>query len=225
MTLPSAFRPTRDSLHALACYSIAPARKARTGRIGLRPTGDGIGTPPFDDGTQIVVRGDRLEVTPGEGIDITTVRAAAEFLGIPLQADPGVGSDLPPFEPDAALDVDAASSLALGSWYWTGQQTLDALGVRIGNEATISEAQLWPEHFDLAVTVDLPDGRKVNLGFSAGDGFETDPYVYVGPHDMTGVEGAYWNAPFGAYQPYEALDGQDPVASALAFIETGIAAL
>jgi hypothetical protein len=226
MTLPPFFRSTRDSLHALACYAIAPARKARTGRIGLRPTGDGFGTPPFDDGSRTVVRGDRLQLEPGHSIAITTVRAAAEYLQVPLLADPGVGSDLPPYEPDAPLDVDAESSLALGSWYWTGQQALDALGLRVGDKAAaISEAQLWPEHFDLAVTADLANGRKVNIGFSAGDGFEPDPYVYVGPHDMTGVEGDYWNAPFGAYKRYVSLDPDDQAGSALAFIETGIASL
>jgi hypothetical protein len=226
VTLPPAFRSTRDSLHALACYAIAPARKARTGRIGLRPTGDGFGTPPFEDGSRTVVRGDRLQVEPGDGIAITTVRAAAEFLGVALRADPGVGSDLPPFEPDALLAIDIESSIALGRWYWTGHQALAALGIRVGESmAAISEAQLWPEHFDLAVTADLSSGRKINVGFSAGDSFEPDPYVYVGPHDMTGVEGDYWNAPFGAYERYEALASDDQTASALAFIEAGIASL
>jgi hypothetical protein len=226
MTLPPAFRSTRDSLHALACYAVAPARKARTGRIGLRPTGDGFGTPPFEDGSRTVVRGDRLQVEPGDGIAITTVRAAAEFLGVPVRADPGVGTDLPPFEPDAPLDIDTESSIALGRWYWTGHQALGALGIRVSESvAAISEAQLWPEHFDLAVTADLLNGRKVNIGFSPGDGFEPDPYVYFGPHDMAGLEGDYWNAPFGAYKRYEALDPDDQSGSALAFIETGIASL
>ena len=58
--LPSTFDETRKGLWTLACYVIAPERKARTGRIGLRPTGDGFGTPPFEDGSRVVVRGDRL---------------------------------------------------------------------------------------------------------------------------------------------------------------------
>ena len=55
--LPPTFTATRNGLHRLACFVISPARKARTGRIGLRATGDGFGTPPFDDGSRIAVRG------------------------------------------------------------------------------------------------------------------------------------------------------------------------
>ena len=62
--LPATFDETRKGLWALACYVISPERKARTGRIGLRPTGDGFGTPPFEDGSRVVVHGDRLPATP-----------------------------------------------------------------------------------------------------------------------------------------------------------------
>jgi hypothetical protein len=58
--LPSTFAATRESLRALACYVISPARKARTGHISLEPTEGGFGTPPFDDGYRIAIRGARL---------------------------------------------------------------------------------------------------------------------------------------------------------------------
>jgi hypothetical protein len=226
MTLPAAFAATRESLHALACYVIAPARKERTGRIGLRPTGEGFATPPFDDGSRIAVRGNRLGVEPGDAIAITTLRAAAPFLDVELSPDPGVGSDLPPFEPDAPLDVDVDASLALGRWYALGQSVLDQLRDHLGKtSATISEAQLWPEHFDLAVAIELTGGRGVNVGFSPGDRFSDEPYAYVGPYDMTGLEGDYWNARFGAYLPYSAMDEDDPADSALAFIDEGFTRL
>ncbi len=135
MALPAAFASTREALHALACYAIAPARKARTGRIGLRPTGEGFGTPPFDDGTRIVVRGNALAIEPGEEIVVTTVRAAGAFLGVTLTPDPGVGTDLPPFEPDALLDVDVDASVALGRWYGMGQSVLDQLPSHLGERA------------------------------------------------------------------------------------------
>src|ERR1044071_2559558 len=107
LDLPASFVTTRESLRTLACYAMSPARKARTGRINLVSTGDGFGTPPFDDGTSIVVVGHRLVRRPaGEGIRITAARAAAAFLGVELSADPGVGHDLPPFAPDDPLDVD-----------------------------------------------------------------------------------------------------------------------
>lgn len=224
-TLPPRFVPTREALRALACYVVAPARKAATGRIGLRPTGDGFGTPPFDDGTRIVVRGDELLREPGGGIEITTLRTAAAFLGVGLAPDPGVGHDLPPFEPDAPLDVDAGASFALGAWYAFGQALLDDLP-GLGSVVTVSEAQLWPEHFDLAVIVGVDGGRMVNIGASAGDGWSDDPYVYLGPHDVTGLDDPFWNAPFGATIAHRALrTAADPVAAALELVETGLALL
>jgi hypothetical protein len=216
--LPTSFGATRESLRMLACYVVSPARKARTGRIGLRSTGAGFGTPPFDDGSRILVEADRLVRDPGDSITITTLRATAAFLGVELSPDPGVGHDLPPYKPEDVLDVDAESSLALGAWYAFGQRVLD--------QVRTEDAQLWPEHFDLAVTVELDRGHKVNLGFSPGDSFSDDPYAYVGPHDLDGLSGTYWNAPFGAYLPYGVLAAtDDPDRAALAFVRQGLAAL
>ncbi|HEX2384282.1 MAG TPA: hypothetical protein VHI95_16680 [Acidimicrobiales bacterium] len=217
---------TRDSLHMLACYVVAPARKARTGRIGLRPTGEGFGTPPFDDGSRIVVRGDRLAVDPGEEVAITTLRAGASFLGVELSSDPGVGTELPPFRPDRDLQVDVNASHAVGKWYRIGQSVLDQLSGRLGERAAkISEAQLWPEHFDLAVTVESARAKKVNVGVSPGDSFVDEPYVYVGPQDLDGLDGGYWNAPFGAFLTYSSMEEDEQAASALDFIDRGFALL
>lgn len=218
LDLPPEFASTRESLRALACYVIAPARKARTRRIGLRPVGDGFGTPPFDDGARLVVRRDELAFDPGDAAAITTLRAGAEFAGVELSPDPGVGHDLPPYQPDEPLAVDRDASLVLGRWYAFGQRVLDDLA-REWTAGTISEAQLWPEHFDLAVTVELDDGRKVNVGFSPGDTFSGDPYAYVGPYDTAALQGEYWNAPFGAFLPYAGLTSETV---ALAFLVEGL---
>src|SRR3954447_20216719 len=101
--LPQSFTSTRAGLHALACFAIAPARKAVTGRIGLRAVDGAFGTPLLPDGSRILVRGDRLIREPGGEVAITTVREAATFLAVPVSEDPGVGGDLPPFEPDEPL--------------------------------------------------------------------------------------------------------------------------
>ena len=45
--LPPDYAETREALHRLACYVLSPARKAVTGRIGLRSTPGGFGTPVF----------------------------------------------------------------------------------------------------------------------------------------------------------------------------------
>jgi hypothetical protein len=58
------------------------------------------------------------------------------------------------------------------------------------------EAVLWPEHFDVAVTVD-----EVNYGISPGDAEHPLPYAYVGP--WTPRAGAFWNEPFGASAPVD----------------------
>ena len=227
--LPPAYAATRESLRALACFALSPARKARTGRIGLRAHGGGIATPPFDDGTRIALRGVDLEAPTGEVVRVTTVAAAARFLGIEPSSDPGVGHDLPPFEPDADLQIDAEASLALGSWYRFAQQALDRLGETLAAGTELSEAQLWPEHFDLAAVVAMPvSSEQVNVGFSPGDSFHAEPYVYVGPHDLTGLDRSdpYWNAPFGAVLRYgELRQAAEAQAEALRFIAQGLARL
>lgn len=218
---PSGFATTRDALRAVACFVIAPARKARTGRIGLQPTGDGFGTPPSDDGTRIVVRGDQLLVEPGRHMPITTLRAAADTLHLTLSPDPGVGHDLPPFTPDVPLAVDATASLWLGAWYAFGARHLARL--RIGRpDDAVSEAQLWPEHFDLAVVSNLA-GSGVNVGFSPGDATVDEPYVYVGPHDTASLVGDYWNTSFGAVLRHTELRAaSDPDDATSTFIDTGL---
>jgi hypothetical protein len=218
--LPASFEATRESLRTLACYVIAPARKARTGRIGLCATGTGFGTPWFDDGTRITVSGDRLFIDPGDSVRITTLRAAADFVDISLASDPGVGADLPPFAPDANLAVDADASRALGAWYTLADRVLRDLAP---TESTMSEAQLWPEHFDLAAQLDADRGTKVNVGFSPGDHFRAAPYVYVGPHDTTRLSDAFWNAPFGAILGYDAaVTSISPEHAARSFIARGL---
>ena len=224
--LPPNFVVTREALRALCCYVVAPARKSRTGRIGLRPYDGAIATPPFDDGTRLVVRGGRIGVEPGTDTAITTLRDAAAFVGIDLRADPGVGEDLPPFAPDDELAVDPAASVALGAWYGFGQRLLDDLRAAMPH-VEMSEAQLWPEHFDLAVTVGgTADRGAANVGCSPGDAFHDEPYVYVGPHDTTDLADDIWNAPFGAVLSRGDLaEAQDPAAVALAFVRRCLDAL
>lgn len=223
--LPDEFLRTRESLRALACFVLAPAYKARTGHIGLRPVGQGFGSPPFDDGSRLVVRGTELVVDPGRATPITTLRDAAAFVDLALSPDPGVGTDLPPYEPDLLLAVDHGASLALGAWYALGRDTLEDLRAML-DPASVTEAQLWPEHFDYAVTVTVGGDLKANVGFSPGDGFEPQPYVYVGPHVTDALDAAFWNAPFGAYLPYATLAVvDDPASVALRFITEGLGLL
>jgi hypothetical protein len=77
--------------------------------------------------------------------------------------------------------------------------------------------QLWPEHFDLATTID-----EVNYGGSPGDDEHPLPYLYVGPWSPPPPDGGFWNEPFGASL---ALDVSSGIDGALAFFEDGRARL
>jgi hypothetical protein len=206
--LPADFGRTRNALHRLACYVIAPARKARTGRIGLIPVDGGFGAPPFDDGSQLIVVGDTIEFRPDQSHAITTLDAAAAFLGVELTPDPGVGGDLPPFD-TGTLEVDPAASRALGRWYELAAPLM----------AEFPNAWIWPEHFDLGATVD-----DHIIGFSPGDADYDEPYVYVGPRPK-GANGRnpFWNASFGAVSTYHELQlFAEPSAVAASFIRRGL---
>ena len=63
---------------------------------------------------------------------------------------------------------------------------------------------LWPEHLDVAITVD-----EVNLGLSPGDAGIGEPYAYVGP--WAPRRGDFWNVSFGAARLLTELGGVDEV--------------
>ena len=112
---------------------------------------------------------------------------------------------------------EAGGPAVLGEWYAVGPLVLGERRAR-GSAGPAGEAQVWPEHCDRGVTVQLDDARKVNVGFSPGDSFSAEPYAYVGPQDTAGLSDPYWNAPFGAFVPYGGLTSED---AALAFALDG----
>jgi hypothetical protein len=117
------------------------------------------------------------------------------------------------------IDVDASRWLA--AWYAYGAGQLERLHGRLADGA-VSEAQLWPEHFDLAVIVHVV-GAGVNVGFSPGDGWLAEPYVYVGPHDTTDLTDSFWNAPFGSVLTHGVLrTAPDPDRTCAGFIDDGL---
>jgi hypothetical protein len=196
---------TREAMRRLACYVLSPARKAANGKIGLRYTYGGFGTPFFG---------------ADELIGITSLADAAAFAGVTLSEDPGVGSDLPGFgDPDAALPIDPSTAAGLGDWYGFSALVLEQSRAELNVAGrTCSRVQLWPEHFDMGCNIE-----GVNFGCSPGDGYLTEPYIYVGPWNTEGLpEGDFWNAPFGAALPYkELLGASDQRDTALAFLRRG----
>jgi hypothetical protein len=222
--LPAAAAETRESLRRLAAYVLAPARKAVNGKIGLRYTHGGFGTPFFGPDRQLRVAGAVLvnqEGSEAAAEDLTTLEAAAAFAGVGLSDDPGVGSDLPGLgDPAAPLGVDRTAAAAFGQWFGFAASVLEQFRAELRAAGTGgSRVQLWPEHFDVGLNIE-----GANFGCSPGDAENPEPYVYVGPWNRDGLEGEFWNAPFGAVLRYaDLLAVPDQRQAALAFLRQGAA--
>ncbi|MGN6635162.1 MAG: hypothetical protein ACTHJ6_06825 [Oryzihumus sp.] len=185
---------TRESLHQVAEHVLAAARKRQTGHFTLRVSPGGFCTPPLEDGRVIAVDHTDLTVTDAAGVHrapLTTVRAAADLVGI-MAGFPTTHGWATPLEPDAPLTVDPAAANVVAAWFALGQRALEALVSELADEHP-GGTSLFPEHFDLGVTV-----AEVNYGVSPGDAGIPEPYAYVGPFAGPPVQDEYWNAPFGA---------------------------
>jgi hypothetical protein len=125
---PSTWAPTqRRALHALAAEAVSPPRERANGKIGLRWTLGGFGTPFFGRRQQ-QVRVDATGVVTQTGEDDALVQA------------------LPPdVDPDAVTWIGVFFGFA-----WSALETLR------GDLAAPGEVrvQLWPEHFDAALAAE-----------------------------------------------------------------------
>ena len=203
---------TRLGLHQLAEQALASDRFRHDGRIGLRPCPGGFGTPwvivdgakrcSRIEGTEIVlIVGDERTAAP-----ITTVRAAAELLGVEPGPPPSYRSELP-FEPDAPLELDAHAVSVVAAWFAFGADSLERfMAGHHEIEGAATGPILWPEHFDLAVTIPGEERGEVVLGVSPGDEVDPEPYAYVAwqgvERDDAGVAtDSWWNRPWGRAVP------------------------
>lgn len=232
-TPPASLPQTREALHRLAAYVIAPVRYRATERFGLRATPGGFGTPEFE--------GRRVRVVEAELIDerddaqrrhqITTLQAAADFLGGPVDPETAAEHDSPALgDVGADLQIDPAASAFLGQWF---EMAFEALRVVAADEASIdaSEPQLWPGHFDPAIEVGDEDHRG-SYGASPGDHSIDEPYLYLSIWypDRIGVDASaeIWNAPAFTGSMLKLSDfpaGADPVEVAVDFWRTSRDAL
>lgn len=221
---PGTLESTRRSLTALAFYVISPARQLANGKIGLRWTKGGFGTPFFGNDRQVRVEGSGLVVQDAGAVDsvpITTLRAAGEFVGVTPGAPAGIEFHDAPAEvdPDADLAVDAEAVAFLDDWFGFATLVLERLHAHAGSP-TDTRVQLWPEHFDPAIELgDADGGTRASYGASPGDATIPTPYLYVSP--WMPQQGEFWNAPFGgaALTLDELRDAPDQVAGALTFLE------
>ncbi len=197
---PAGLVETRRALHRLAEHVISPTRQRANGKIGLRYTRGGFGTPFFGSDAQIRVEGDTL-VLQLEGEEhtgrITSIKDAAEFIGIELTRF------------DAALDderlaLDAAASAFLGDWFGFAASVLEELRAEARPEDEPARVQLWPEHFDMALEIGAEDAEaRAACGCSPGDEDQPEPYLYVAPW-AGAPRGSGWDATSftGAELPY-----------------------
>ncbi len=231
--LPPTFASTREALHQIAFFALAPARYQAVGRMGLRATPGGFGTPEYD-GKVARVEGDLLVFESQGNIatqTITTVREAASFFGVEYQTEwfSDFHDPVNPVDPDRPLDVDAEASRALGEWFAFGTDVLNALRAQGTEQDDISEVQLWPEHFDPATELgDYEKGQRASFGASPGDANHPVPYLYVAAWSEIDRANPYWNDRHfnGASLGYDELaKADDPAGRGLDFLLRGYRSL
>lgn len=224
------FVSTRDSLHRVAEHVVAKARFLDDREIRLTAFPGGFATPLLAGDKRVRVDGDELVVDQPDGSRrsvLTTIAAAAAFVGI----EPGFPRELyepaTAFDPDQQLALDRSAAEVLAAWYGFTADVLDRFASEIP-DSDPSIRILWPEHFDQAFyTEDAVEARRANYGASPGDEGHPEPYLYVGPWGPT-ANNEYWNAAHfnGAVLALsELVAAADPMTTALHFLRTGRALL
>jgi hypothetical protein len=191
--LPPTFTATRLELHRLAEHTVSPARAAVNGKIGLRWTLGGFGTPFFGADQQLRVEHGRLIHQRGAHATRADIEAG----------------------------VDELAASALGDYYGFATSVLEALRAAHA-DLDPSRVQLWPEHFDVSLELGgESEGRRAGYGASPGDEQHPEPYLYVAPWgEVPG--GPRWQAHgfAGAELDYrELLEAEDQRALALGFFD------
>ncbi|MDQ3897086.1 MAG: hypothetical protein M3326_07545, partial [Actinomycetota bacterium] len=228
---PETLVETRLALHRLAVYVLSPARRRANGKIALRWTLGGFGTPFFGADQQVRLAGTDLVRQARDTAatqPVSSLGQAATFL---LDGPPDVAW-AEPFDVPAAgdlddeLPVDPDAAAFLADWYGFAWSVLEELRVQ-PQSTDPSRVQLWPEHFDAAFDCLAPEVRAT-FGASPGDGHVPEPYLYVTSVALEGPGDELWNATTfrGAILPFSDLVGvPDQREAALDFLLTRQAAL
>ncbi|MEZ0092279.1 hypothetical protein [Streptacidiphilus sp. EB129] len=173
---------TRRALHAVAETLLAGPQYRTSGTIRLEACPGGFATrsEPWLRvvGAELVAAGRYLPLVR------TTCAVLAAEVGVAVGAPAGLYQEGAGVGSEEVIDVDPAAAEWLARCFAIGDAALR--GTFPGSDPVI-----WPEHFDIGVTVDA-----ANYGVSPGDDFQPEPYAYVGPHAVQ--QGEFWNAPFGA---------------------------
>jgi hypothetical protein len=221
---PPTLGATRDALHRVAERVISPARQRDNGKIGLRWTLGGFGTPFFGADAQIRVDGVELVIDMPSGQrrqPLSTVRDAAAAIGFDL-----VGAE--EAQDDAPLEVDVTASRFVGDWFGFVTSVLEQLRAEAPPEWEPSRVQLWSEHFDVALEIGNEQAeQRAALGGSPGDAGHAEPYLYVAPWTAR-PSGELWQArgfPGAELSYAKLLAAPEQRAAALEFFRVRLAAL
>lgn len=219
---------TRLALQAVAEHVLSASLHAATGRIGLRATDGGFGTPWFPappaDGSEghgsggeqrLRVEGLQLVVEQPTGerrTPLTSLADLAAFLRIEAGAPTEVYTPTTPLQLDDPLPLLPRAAADIARWFALSDEAIAAFR-SAHPELDMTPTQLWPEHFDVAT-----QAAEVNYGGIPGDSGHDEPYLYVGPWSPR--EGAFWNESFGASLSWREVPDVD---TAVAFFERGLA--
>jgi hypothetical protein len=228
--LPPGYVETVVAVNQIAFFAIAPARYTANGKVGLRYTYRGFGTPFFGNYEQVRIEADQLVVQERDSVRntvITTTRAATEFIGVPYQGTWGPKWQDPPTptDPDQELKVDIGAVAIASNIIGFAFSVLEQLRYESLTQEP-SRVQLWPEHFDAAVEIgDADRGRRAAFGVSPGYAAHPEPFVYVSPWEKSNLDDPYWNAAFfgGSILEYsQLLRAEDQRQTALEFLSQGL---
>jgi len=209
----TAYMQTLMSLHGVAELLLAGTQRRANRSIKLIVTDDGFATGPLSRppwrlavrGTDLVV-GDDWLVLPLHGTFVDLAANAGVACAPPADAYPPASGCKPGnrMHIDHTAATDLLRALKIGDAACRAMATAHA-------PTNPPEPILWPEHFDVGITLDA-----VNYGVSPGDDSIPEAYAYVGPH--TARKGKFWNQPFGAARPMTEFADADAV---VAFFEEG----
>jgi hypothetical protein len=195
----SILESTRRSLHGLAELVLAGPQFALNGDIRLRVTPGGFATVAEPD---LAVEANAL-VAPSGRLRLTgSIASLAALAGVEPRDLRDVYAQGPTIGVDDALTVDEEAAREILGAFARGDGAMRLL-------APDEEPVLWPEHFDVGISLD-----EVNYGVSPGDAHCGEPYAYVGPWKRR--TGPFWNVAFGAARPMRELGNVDDVREFLA---------
>lgn len=240
--LPADWEQQRNVAQRLATHVLGQARFRHDNLFDLVPLPGGFGTPPVGSQRERVrFVGGSMFIERVIGEDVRTLTATTDVvtlagssindlcnaIGFAPDPDFWVGGDTPALgDPTDMVVIDSETTSVLGEWYLLGQRAMEEAVASLP-DAAASVGRLWPEHFDFGTDLDAKPGVRCNLGAAAGDGFNPEPYLYLGPWgDGRPGPPEYWTAPFGAVLTFAELNiVEDPLARAIEFFLHGLSYL